>query len=533
MGGGVSNEIRKTGIDDIIADISCGSHLCHFYRIKEDLINIIVPYFKAGLENNEFCMWITSEPLKAKEAKAALNKELRDLDDYIKKGQIEILDCEGWYTKFGKFDAEALLEGWFRKEKEALEKGFAGLRVAGNTSWLAKQDWGNFAEYEAILNSAIGKYKIAAICSYSLSKCRAQEIIDVVCNHQVAIIREDDEWISIESLERKKTDEFVKRKLEFERTISDISSRFINLSDYDSAINVSLADMGRLSGASRSYLFLFNEDGKTMDNTNEWCDEAVSPQINNLKNLPCEMFPWWMNKLQRGEIIHIEDVSKLTMEAKSEKEILEQQDIKSLLVLPLSIGNKISGFIGFDNVFKTEEWNEENLSLLRIISKIIGDALKYKRQEESLKQLELMLEEQRLSLEQKNLALKEMIEHIERTKNRIKEDISINIDETIMPIMEKLKIKIKGASPKYIELLQYHLKELASSFSRKITRKSAKLTSREIEICNMIKGGLSSKDISKLLNVSRQTIEKHRKNIRKKIGLSNKKVNLTSYLQRI
>ena len=113
----------------------------------------------------------------------------------------------------------------------------------------------------------------------------------------------------------------------------------------------------------------------------------------------------------------------------------------------------------------------------------------------------------------------------------MKEDIAINVDETLMPIVEKLKIK--GVSPKYIKLLKHHLKELSSSFGRKITQRSAKLTLREIEICNMIKGGLASKDISELLNLSRQTIEKHRKNIRKKLGLSNKKTNLYSYLQNI
>jgi DNA-binding NarL/FixJ family response regulator len=87
-----------------------------------------------------------------------------------------------------------------------------------------------------------------------------------------------------------------------------------------------------------------------------------------------------------------------------------------------------------------------------------------------------------------------------------------------MPILKKLRLK--GVSPKYIKLLEHNLKELTSSFGSKISQRSAKLTSREIEICGMIKGGLGSKEISELLNVSRQTIEKHRKNIRKKLGLS-------------
>ena len=82
-------------------------------------------------------------------------------------------------------------------------------------------------------------------------------------------------------------------------------------------------------------------------------------------------------------------------------------------------------------------------------------------------------------------------------------------------------------------MLQYHLEELTSSFGRKITEKSVRLTPREIEICNMVKGGLTSKEISNLLNISRQTVEKHRKNIRHKLGISNKDINLTSFLQKL
>ena len=101
----------------------------------------------------------------------------------------------------------------------------------------------------------------------------------------------------------------------------------------------------------------------------------------------------------------------------------------------------------------------------------------------------------------------------------------------MMPILKKLKLK--GELSEYINVLRRHLEELASPFGRKITRKSARLTPREVEICSMIKGGLSSKELSRLLNLSRQTVEKHRKNIRKKLNISNKRVNLTSFLQQI
>lgn len=78
-------EKRKSGIT-FIGNISWGTHLCQFYKTKEDLLDILVPYFKAGLENNEFCMWVTSEPLHVEDAKTALGKVVKDLDHYFKKG---------------------------------------------------------------------------------------------------------------------------------------------------------------------------------------------------------------------------------------------------------------------------------------------------------------------------------------------------------------------------------------------------------------------------------------------------------------
>jgi hypothetical protein len=85
------NEQRKTGIA-IIGDVPWGTHICQFYQTKDDLLDILVPYFKAGLENNEFCMWGTSEPLSVDEATRALQVAVPELDTYLETGQIEILD---------------------------------------------------------------------------------------------------------------------------------------------------------------------------------------------------------------------------------------------------------------------------------------------------------------------------------------------------------------------------------------------------------------------------------------------------------
>jgi PAS domain S-box-containing protein len=145
------------------------------------------------------------------------------------------------------------------------------------------------------------------------------------------------------------------------------------------------------------------------------------------------------------------------------------------------------------------------------------------------KKAEAALERQKESLEQKNIALSEILVQIEIEKNKIKKQIAANVDELILPIVRKL-LK-KGVSRKNIQLLERNLKALTDSFGLKITGNRVKLTPKEIEICDMIKNGFSGKDIAGMLNISLLTVNKHRRNIREKLGISNKNINLTSFLR--
>jgi len=155
----------------IVGRIPWGSHICQFYHSKKDLLDILLPYFKEGLKNNESCMWITSEPLNVREAKNALNKNVKDLNSLIDKGQIEILNYSQWYAKSGGLDTKKALTTLRKKEQTALKNGFSGLRLAGNTFWLEKKDWKDFTEYEAKINNTISSRRMLAICTYSLDKC--------------------------------------------------------------------------------------------------------------------------------------------------------------------------------------------------------------------------------------------------------------------------------------------------------------------------------------------------------------------------
>ena len=199
----MKDDLRKTGVNGI-SNVPWGTHFCMFYESKEDLINILVPYFKAGLENNEFCMWVTSEPLNTEEAEKALRLTLPNIDVYLEKGQLEIIPYNEWYIIEGEFDSDRVLNGWVNKLNNSQDNGFDGLRLTGNTSWLEKNDWNNFVDYEEEVDSILINYPMIAMCTYSIDKCNASEIIEVVNNHEFALVKRQGEWTQFESTKKKK-----------------------------------------------------------------------------------------------------------------------------------------------------------------------------------------------------------------------------------------------------------------------------------------------------------------------------------------
>ncbi len=198
--------MRDTGIE-VIGKAPWGTHFCQFYDDAQDLADILVPYFAAGLAQNEFCMWVTSEPLRAEQAKSALAAAIGDIEPYLRSGQLEILDYTEWYTADGGFDADRVLQGWVDKLAAAQARGFDGLRLTGNTFWLEQSHWRDFTDYEAAVDSVIGHYQMMAICTYSLTKCGAPELLDVMANHAFALIKRHGSWQTIESAERRRAEE--------------------------------------------------------------------------------------------------------------------------------------------------------------------------------------------------------------------------------------------------------------------------------------------------------------------------------------
>jgi PAS domain S-box-containing protein len=216
----VATEFRKSGIS-VVGDVPWGTHFCHFYETKQDLLDTLVPYFKAGLESREFCLWVVSDSdlITVEEAKGALAQAVPDLQRHISDENIEILDGHDWYFEQHGLNLERAKHEWDAKLKRALARGYEGLRASADTFWLAEKDWKDFFAYEKQVNDWITNQSMTVMCTYPLAKSGATEVLDVVQAHQFAIARRQGVWEVIE------TPELIQAKAEIKRLNEELENR--------------------------------------------------------------------------------------------------------------------------------------------------------------------------------------------------------------------------------------------------------------------------------------------------------------------
>lgn len=185
--------LARAGIPGL-SDLPWGSHCCHFYGSRDELRHALVPYFKAGLDGGEACLWVTSEPLRASDARGALAAVMSDLDEREARGQIEIIDHGDWYRRAGELSPTSIVQAWIERERIALARGYAGLRLSGNTAWIERDEWDAFVAYERLANDTFCNHRILALCSYHLTRCSGSDVLDVVANHQCTAVRLENGW---------------------------------------------------------------------------------------------------------------------------------------------------------------------------------------------------------------------------------------------------------------------------------------------------------------------------------------------------
>jgi PAS domain S-box-containing protein len=179
-----------------------------------------------------------------------------------------------------------------------------------------------------------------------------------------------------------------KRASEFETELLQLSLQLtgIPVSEIVPALNMALQRIGGFLGADRAYIFEISDTEKTMSNTFEWCNTGINPEIENLKDVPLEILPKWMEIIQKHENIIIPSVKDLAEDWVAEREILEPQGIQSLVVIPMFIGNMLIGFVGLDSVLNKREYKDSEINILKVWGNMLASLLNHQRKEEFIEQ---------------------------------------------------------------------------------------------------------------------------------------------------
>lgn len=177
-----------------------------------------------------------------------------------------------------------------------------------------------------------------------------------------------------------------------------------------------------------------------------------------------------------------------------------------------------------------ESFLKEEKALIDAITERLGQYIERKRAEDALNLTNEKLIIEQNALKEKNITLKEVLNQIEKEKQQIAVQTQSNVDRVLMPILNKLEEKMLSENRIYATLLRNSLEEITHPFINNVETRFSKLAPREIEICNMIRNGLSSKEIASALNTSVGTVFNQRKTIRKKLGIANDDINLSSFL---
>ncbi|PNX50547.1 MAG: hypothetical protein BV458_12990, partial [Thermoplasmata archaeon M9B2D] len=174
---------------------------------------------------------------------------------------------------------------------------------------------------------------------------------------------------------------------------------------------------------------------------------------------------------------------------------------------------------------------ERTAELIKTNKELRKEISNRKKAEKALKQKGVELEAKTLGLEEANTALKVLLKQREKDKVELEEKVLLNVRELVLPYLEKLKMKkLSDKQRAYIGIIESNINDIVSPFVHGLSSKMIKLSPTELQVTNLIKQGNTTKEIAEIMNLASSTIDFHRHNIRKKIGIKNKRINLKTYL---
>ena len=174
---------------------------------------------------------------------------------------------------------------------------------------------------------------------------------------------------------------------------------------------------------------------------------------------------------------------------------------------------------------------KEERALLDTLAEHVGRIAARISAESGLEEMNRRLKLESQALQESNAALRVLLARIEQERQDTRKDIQTNVERIVIPVVQALEVQVSPPQRAYLQMLRKNLDDLTSPFIGRLTGSFPSLTPTEVSICNMIRNGLRTKEIADTRGVSAATINRQRERIRDKLGITNKDVNLATFLQ--
>jgi DNA-binding CsgD family transcriptional regulator len=296
--------------------------------------------------------------------------------------------------------------------------------------------------------------------------------------------------------------------------------------EYFNLSKIITKELSKIFNYKRVSVWLFNEDGSEL--------QCISLFLNNkfmpLLNFKSDLYPQYFSLLKLNKNLAINDVSQSQELRSLYDNYFSPNEITDVLDTSIQDGRQIVGVLRIEmlNNQNKKKWKVEDISISTLTSTIIGSAYTLNKRIDLEEELFIT----KKHLKESNITLKNVLDKFEIQKNSYNENIAINIERNITPLLSNLKAN--GIVDKdVIKRLEIGISNLSSPFYKNLVKVNHNLTPTQFKICQMIKGGYQGKEIANVLNLSFSTVETHKKNIRKKLKITGKSINLRVYLNEL
>ncbi len=173
---------------DSMHNVFPGRHLYQFYKTHDDYLQILMPFFAAGLEKGDACLWLASEKIGIEKIENLFREKYPEFSMLVKSPQFQITSAEDWYLINGRFSEEHATQNAQRYVKFIQNQGFKRLRGAGDAGVIPREDWGSLEAYEKNIDLFVKSMPVIGLCAYPILDCSLKETRMVIDCHDDVLV---------------------------------------------------------------------------------------------------------------------------------------------------------------------------------------------------------------------------------------------------------------------------------------------------------------------------------------------------------